>query len=344
MIQRIEPFFFEYDSKNRTFFFSNWNFWKIVKKIKIDFFHMTRRIEPAFFQYDSKNWTFSIGLKDLMLFSLTQRIELFLTRTDRIGPFSWIWLRELKFFLGFFTCLLFWKMMQRIEPFFLWIWRIEPFVLWMWLKWRKELNPFFLFEAKKRTFISLTWMTPRIVFFKQKILNELNFLKYDSKNWTFEPCVKKNREWNSEKYVELWLKWSKWLIELNLFFWTFSRWLKELKSFCSMTPRVQLFLCSNMSQRIDPFFFWLKELCVFLIWLKELNPFSLNMTQRIEPFVFFQNVSKNWIFFSKKCSKNWTSLSFELLLFTWLNELNFFQFDSKSWVFSNKYSKTWTFV
>ena len=185
--------FFKYDSVKWTFFFSNMtqriefltkrlkelNFFFLKTDIsqrtdfsmtqRIEFFSM-QRIEPFFF---SVNMTqriepFSIGLKDLMLFILTQRIELFLTRTDRIGPFSWIWLRELKFFLGFFTCLFFSKMMQRIEPFF---------------EYDAKNWTLFLFEAKKRTFISLIWMTPRIVFSNKKY----------SMNWTF---------WNMTQRIE----------------------------------------------------------------------------------------------------------------------------------------------
>ena len=241
-----------------------------------------------------------------MLFSLTQRIELFLTRTDRIGPFSWIWLRELNFFLGFLHVYFFQKWCRELNPFFFeydaknWTLfslnvtqRIEPFFLWMWRQelelfswiWRKELNPFLIW-SKETNFYFSDMNDSKNCFFKQKILNELNFLKYDSKNWTFEPCVKKK------------------------------------------TQRVELFkIFFEMTHRIEPFF---------------LNLFK--MTQRVEVFFqydsknwtlcFSQNVSKNWIFFSKNAQR--IEPLFHLNhFFTWLNELNFFQFDSKSWVFSN---------
>ena len=183
-LERIESLS-EYDSKNRTLFFLNTTQW-----IEPAFFNMTQRIEP-----------FSIGLQDLMLLSLTQRIELFLTRTDRTGPFFLNMTQRIEFFLGFFTCLLFSKMMHKIEPFFFEYdaknWTLFSLNvtsrIWTFLEYDAKNWTLFFFDAKKRTFISLIWMTPRIVFFKQKILNELNFLKYDSKNWTFEPCVKKKR-------------------------------------------------------------------------------------------------------------------------------------------------------
>ena len=191
--QRTWLFFFQYESK----VFSKW-----VEELN-SFLNMTHRIDP-----------FSIGLKDLMLFSLTQRIELFLTRTDRIGPFSWIWLRELNFFLGFLHVYFFQKWCRELNPFFfeydaknwtfffLWMWRKElnPFFFecdvknwnFSWI-WRKELNPFLIW-SKETNFYFSDMNDSKNCFFKQKILNELNFLKYDSKNWTFEPCVKKKTQ------------------------------------------------------------------------------------------------------------------------------------------------------
>ena len=100
-----------------------------------------------------------------------------------------------------------------------------------------------------------------------------------------------------------------------------------------------------MTHRIEPFF-W-----TFSRWLKELKSF-FNMTQRIEPFVFLKMSQRIELFFKKKTSKNWTSVSFELL-FSWLNELNFFyiwleelslfKYDLKSWIFFEYHSKNWTF-
>ena len=209
-------FFFEYDSQNRTHFFecdSNWNFWLKIsqKNSKLIFSHDPKNRTRFFFNMTQRIEPFSIGLKDLMLFSLTQRIELFLTRTDRIGPFSWIWLRELKFFLGFLHVYFFQKWCRELNLFFfeydaknwtlffLWMWRQE-LELFSWI-WRKELNPFLIW-SKETNFYFSDMNDSKNCFFKQKILNELNFLKYDSKNWTFEPCVKKKlREWNSFKMI-----------------------------------------------------------------------------------------------------------------------------------------------
>ena len=291
-------FFFEYDSMNRTHFLNVTQIeifgWKIVKKFKIDFFTWPEESNPLFFSNMTQRIEpFSIGLKDLMLFSLTQRIELFLTRTDRIGPFSWIWLRELNFFLGFLHVYFFQKMMQRIEPFFLWI-------------WRKELNPFF-FECDVKNLIFFLNMTQRIEPFSHlKQRNELLFLWY---GWLQEFFFKqKNTQWI--ELFEIWLK------ELNI--WT---------------------MCQKKDSENGTLLKWF-----FLKWLIELNFFFLNlfkMTQRVEVFLqydsknwtlcFSQNVSKNWFF--SKCSKNWTSLSFELLFYMtqWI-EL-FSQFDSTSCLF-----------
>ena len=218
--QRID---FSYDSKNGTWRRDlKFMFLKLDSKNWTFFFLMTRRLE-FFFQklwrkdffekYDSKNWTFFVlkkWLKELNLFvwlkesnpffnvtlfkknqkielfskKMTQRIELCLTRTDRIGPFSWIWLGELKFFLGFFTCL------QELNFF---------------QKWRRELNPFFFeYDAKNWTLFSLN-KTQRIWIFLYDAKNWTLF-RYDSKNWTFFECNSKS-----------WIFWA-WLEERKLFF------------------------------------------------------------------------------------------------------------------------------
>ena len=146
MIQRIESLS-EYDSKKNRTLFLNTTQWiepifLNVSQIEIFVWKNSQNSQNWFFSHDPKNRTrfFSIWLKELNLFRLDSKIRCYsiwpkelnfvwigLTQLD---PFSWIWLRELKFFLGFFTCLLFSIMMQTIEPFFLWI-------------WRKELNPVF---------------------------------------------------------------------------------------------------------------------------------------------------------------------------------------------------------
>ena len=89
-------------------------------------------------------------------------------------------------------------------------------------------------------------------------------------------------------------------------------WLEELIFFLNMSQRIQLFFqirrkelhpFLNTTQRIEPFFLWIRR--------KELNPLSLNMTQRIESFL-----TRRTDFFLE--SKNWTFLQI------WLEELNFF--------------------
>ena len=195
----LEGLDFFYDAKNWTLFLWIWR-----KELNF-LSYATQRIEPSsylpqrielFSQYDSKNWTFFFAwLTELNLFlrKVTHRIEPFL--------FFWLWLKELNFFSIWLKELnLFLSMMQRIEPVFFFFlnttqWIDPIFLIWLnelnliwhdsknWFfffekmtqrieiswAWRKELNPFFLVWlkefAKKRTFISLIWMTPRIVFF-----------------------------------------------------------------------------------------------------------------------------------------------------------------------------------
>ena len=157
------------------------------------------------------------------------------------------------------------------------------------LKWFKELNLFLGDNSK-----NWTWL---------KDLNSL-FFKLDSKNWTY---FDDSQTWSfflELCHKEFFLKKKKWLKELDRNFW-----LKDM--FFCMAQRK--FFC--MTQRID-----------FFVWPKELKPFSLNMTQRIEPFFFFAAKNWNfflfaandWVFFFKNFidSKNWTF---------------FFWYDSKKW-------------
>ena len=164
-------------------------------------------------------------------------------------------------------------------------------------------------------------------------------------------------------------------------------WRKETNFyFSAMTQSIVFFLRNwtffNMTQRIEHFLEWLKELNLFLL---------RNMTQRIEPvcqkkdsetgtlfkwlielnlflWTSFHDDSKSWSLFSiwlielnlycfpiwleelnlffSKYTKNWTSLSYELLFWIWLKELNlFFEYDSKKWAsfFFEHDSKKWTF-
>ena len=79
----------------------------------------------------------------------------------------------------------------------------------------------------------------------------------------------------------------------------------------------QIFEIFHMTQRIEPL-----VMNLFSIWLKEMKfCFFFILTQRIETLCFSQNVSKNW-----------TSLSYELLFYT-TQRIDFFQYDAK--IFSN---------
>ena len=102
--------------------------------------------------------------------------------------------------------------------------------------------------------------------------------------------------------------------------------------FSKMTQRIQLFLIwlkelnpfFNTTRRIEPFFLqydaenW--SFCSW-IWRRELNLLFLNMTQRIEPF-FLEYDSKSWTFF----------MTVSFLKKKWVKELNLFQYDSKNWI------------
>ena len=149
--QRIEPLFFEYDSKNWTLFLWTWR-----KELNPFFLNTIHRIEPfvswiwftelnpLFLEYDSQNWTFlKIWLTELNLklfwnysknwnFSdMIQRIETFL-----------LWLKELK--------LLFIRLKELNAAFFFWkTQRIEPSFLtrlkeWTFIYMTQRIEPSFL--------------------------------------------------------------------------------------------------------------------------------------------------------------------------------------------------------
>ena len=97
-----------------------------------------------------------------------------------------------------------------------------------------------------------------------------------------------------------------------------------------MTQRIEHF-CSKMTQRIE----------LFLIWLKELNPF-FNTTRRIEPF-FLQYDAENWSFLFLNMTQriepfflNMTQRIEPFFSWIWLKELNFF-YDCK--LFEEKMSQ-----
>ena len=184
--------------------------------------------------------------------------------------FFQLWLQQLNLFLN---------MIQRIE----------------------FLSDIFDSKSKNRTFFfqydSTNWtpflhVTHVFIWFKELIF----FLKNFSKNWFFIWL----REWYLTQRLETYDFQN--LISKNwtFFFW----WLADLKFFFFKNYDAKNFL-KNMTQRIEPFFLWLKELNLFfLICRKELSFFFLNFD------------SKNW----------------NLFLWIWLKELNFFfWYDSKKW-------------
>ena len=341
-LKKSNFFFFEYDSMNRTHFLeceSNWNFWlknSQKKKNKIDFFTWPEESNPLFFNMTQRIEPFSIGLKDSMLFSLTQRIELCLNRTDRIGPFFLNMTQRIEIFSWFFYMSTFFKNDAENWTLFLWI-------------WRKELNPFF-FECDVKNLIFFLNMTQRIEPFSYLTQrNELLFLDMnDSMNWTFEIWLKELNIWtmcqkkDSENGSKNWTFCFSQNVSKNWFFLKkknaqrieplfhfnyFVTWLNELNFFLNLTRRVEFF--PIWLERVGLFFFeydsktwtfvwvWLKEVSLFFwTWLKESTLF-LKMTQRIEP--FFLNVSQRMEPFFKCDSKNWTSF------WIWFRELNLCQ-------------------
>ena len=252
--------------------------------------------ELNFFQYDAK--FFQIDSKELNpLFSMTQRIELFFQ----------IWRKEWN------PCSL--NTTQRIEPFFLWI-------------RRKELNPFFEYDAKNRILFLWIWRKELKALFKMTGRIEPS-RKNCSKTWTFFfELDAKNRTFflNATQ-------------NLKFFVWKI---VKTLNSFQKiMTQRIELFsqkndakfffFEKNLIRRMEPSWkydfqtkTWLKELNPsyfdsenwFCLRLKELN-FSSNMAQRIE---FLSSMSQRMGVF-----------------LVWLKELDFLKYESKisTFFFSN---------
>ena len=243
----FNPFWtFSYDSKNWTFF------------------DMTRRIEP-FFECDSKNCNFLQKVspridfserdsKNWIFFNMTQRIEI-----------------DSKHWTAFFN------MTHRIEHLFSRIWRTELNIFSR--IWRTELNISSLLEYdSQKFFLNMTHRTEHLFLqMTQRIEPFFNitqriepFFQHNSKNWTL---------------------FSTWLTELNLFFLQLTQriehmtWLNVLiEFFQKYDPKVWIF--SDMTQRIEHFWMWLKELNTFWTWLKELNPLH-KRTPRIDFFHFF---------------------------------------------------------
>ena len=218
------------------------------------------------FLHDSKNVFFLTWLKELnlLLNIRPSRIEpLFFSMTQRIEPFFWIWFTELNPFVKFDSKN--WTFFEKN--------RLKEL---NFLKWFKELNPFFSIWLKELNFpfymsqrFEPCYMTQRLdPFYKVWPSRIEPFEKYDSKKWT-------------SFFVRL--------TELNFFEYVSTNW----TLFLNVIQIVELF--SNMTQSIEPFFFWM--------WLKELNLNFSDMTQRIETFL---NLTQRIEFFLWYDSKNWT--------------------------------------
>ena len=110
---RIEPFFFfEYDSQNWTLFLWMWpKNWTLISWIR------RKELNRLIFAYDSKNWNNFWMTQRMELLYMTQRMELFLNMTYRIDFFE-----KKK------------TMPQRNELFFDITQRIEPLKKKLWFK------------------------------------------------------------------------------------------------------------------------------------------------------------------------------------------------------------------
>ena len=297
--------FLAYDSKNWTLFFHTTQriepflVWTRLKVLNLDFlwtwlkdFVLEILLKELFFflKYDSTNWTFCVecDTKNWTSFSnLTRRIELFSFYDSK----TWAFFFEV------------WP--SRIEPFEKYDsknWTSSHF--WIWLK---ELNLF--------TFLD---MTQRIELF---LWLQAFWRKNESKNWIFFSVGLKELNFNTTHRIEpffLNMTQKNWAIypfflecmtqkNWTLFSWM---WLKELKSF----------IFSNVTQRIEPVFTWLKELRPFFCMTQRIESVLECTTQRIEPFCSIRLNELNTFFWKKKRTHR-----IELFFFwTWLKELNLF--------------------
>ena len=316
IIHRIEHFFLntteriehsEYDSKNWTTFFL-----RMTQKLELCLEYDS--MDWTFFQFDSKNWTF---------FQYDSRIEPFLS-LKRIEPSSFSWRKELNPFFRRLNWTLsvlihriehsFWTRLTELNSFFR-MWLKELNRIFKNLTQRiehsslghKELNPLHKMTQWIEPFCEhdsqkLFWITTQRIF-SHKIcltkLKELNLLFTNvSKNWTF---------------------WKTWLTELNMSHrnWTFLFY---------MTQRIELFL--TWLKELNFFEYWLKELNLFLGYDGKIDPSLLNFdtNQRIEPlqkwlkeFNFLLELSQRvkllFFFFLKKC--------LEEIFFNWLQNWTF---------------------
>ena len=254
-------------------------------------------------------------------------------------------------------------MTQRIELFSEWL---KDFVendsknqTFFW-RWPKESNFFLLKICSKNCFS--VWFT-ELKLFSALLkewniwvwLKELNFLWYDSHNWT----LKNSKNWFSQ-LQELNFFWKTWLKE---FFTLFShitqrielsrRWLKELNP-SYKTQRLENFFTwlkdfnlLNMTQWIEPLLYMTQRIEPFLgIWLNGLNPLH-ERTQRIghpkdyltpttKPFCLWLGELGLFFLLTQRIELFLKNITQKLL--TWLTELNsVLEHDSPNWTFFEEY-------
>ena len=319
---------FQYDSKDEIFpiWFEELNppFWWftdltfLVKWVKYLNPFWTWLKELNFFSSDSHSWALFFNwltewnfLKLLLEWFFLQKT---LKELKELNP-SWISLKKIELFFD--------NMTQR--TFFCWIWQKELFLpffmtpilgpfshdsnnwtfFFTWLKylyffenfWFKELDPLLFqdskfHQSKKTHRIKLLWIRPTELIF---------FCEYDPQNWSF--------------FFEYDQRIGLLFLEYDAKNWTFC--------FLSMTQWIEPLNYLNMTQRIQPFFFWIWIQPLFWIWRKELNSFSWvwrkdldpfsNMTERIGP--FFQIWKKEMFFFFQIWLKEFFCMSPRMEIF-----------------------------
>ena len=281
-------------------------------------FKMTQRVEV--FLSDSKNWTFLVfqcDSKNWNLFSqnvsknLTSLSwELFLHDSKNL-IFS-IWLKEFNLLLFDSKNWAFSYLTQCIELFPCLPQRIEPYSKYGSMNWIGFSN-----VTQRIELFSLMWLTELTFFFFVR-LSELNFLKYDSRKWTYfffsnmtqRFFQKTSKNWMFFQYFSK--NWFFFDSKDWIFFLTTQRiepffvWLKELNLFSQYDSKNWTFFFFNMTQRVELLFWiWLKELNLFdfdsknwtfyWVWFKELNLF-FSMTQRMELLFEYDSVNRSHFF------------------------------------------------
>ena len=199
MTQRIEPFFFEDDSKIRLKELNLFSIWLDSKNRTLFFFNTTQKFELQ--KKNSKNWTFWTWLKELIL----REYDL------QNWTLCWTWLKELNLLL-----------FKEI-----WLKELNTF----FQKWLKELNSSW-YDSKNWTLFSIRLEELNLFFFNMTQRIDPFVLEYDAENWTF--FLEHDAE-NWTFFSWIWLKELNFFYDCKLFeekmsqrIEPFSVWLKEL--------------------------------------------------------------------------------------------------------------------